>query len=228
MDSAYVVCICIKMKILKDWVIITVPRVGSHYLQERIFVHTDKILVLKYHEPIVQTWGYASPGLLGEVDRYWSGLDTDNLKVITIARQPKDLIVSDIAMAINRELNQKEPKLRETYLEFYKYEMNSERLQGRVDKYANDYLQLEGMSSIIIDYEDLTSSPYEVTCDIADRMGLEIVTNEYKPVGLDKNKFLVSSKNIPEYDVAKDIVSNLDLSKLYESYNKIKSKCISL
>lgn len=216
------------MKILKDWVIITVPRVGSHYLQERIFVHTNKTLILKYHEPTIQKWGYANPGLLEQGQRYWSGLDIDNLKVITVARQPKDLIVSDIAMAINRDLDQKEPSLRESLLQFYKYDIDSERLQGRINKYSNDYLQLEGMSSIIIDYEDLISSPYEVTCAIADRMGIEIVTDEYKPVGLDKNNFLVSSKNIPEYDVARDIVSNLDLSKFDEAYEKIKSKCISL
>jgi len=268
MDSAYVVFICIKMKILKDWVIITVPRVGSHYLQERIYAHTNKALVLKYHEPVLQTWRYANEGLLDDTSlpkdifsgtrlddrplpehiwhvnrrsRFWSGLDINNLKVITVARDPKDLLTSDIAMAVNKEVNQKQDKIekqspydfvreeiRTFYVNLYRDLFYDKRLQERVDKYTEDYLKLEILSNTIIDYNDLVSFPYEVTCAIAGRMGLEIVTDEYKPVGLDKNNFLVSSKNIPEYDIAKEAVDKLDLSKFYEAYNKIKSKCISL
>ena len=216
------------MKILKDWVIITVPRVGSHYLQERIFVHTNKTLILKYHEPTMQKWGYANPGLLENGNRFWSGLDMDNLKVITIARNPKDLIISDIAMALNRNIKSKDEEFRENFLQSYKQGIDSERIQDRVDKYTEDYVKLESLSSIIIDYNDLVSSPYEVTCAIANRIGVEIITNEYKPVQLDKNKFLVSSKNIPEYEVAQKVVEKVDLSKFYEAYEKIKSKCISL
>lgn len=216
------------MNILRDWVIITVPRVGSHYLQERIFVHTNKTLILKYHEPIMQKWGYANPGLLKQGQRYWSGLDMDNLKVITVARKPKDLIISDIAMALNRHIKNKDEELREIYLQFYKHELDSERIQDRVDKYTEDYIKLESLSSIIIDYNDLISSPYEVTCAIANRIGVEIITDEYKPVQLDKNKFLISSKNIPEYEVAQEAIEKVDLSKFDEAYEKIKSKCISL
>jgi hypothetical protein len=219
------------MNIIKDWVIITVPRVGSHYLQERIFVHTDKALVLKYHEPIIQKWGYATSKFIDQEKHWWSGLDTDNLKVITIARDPKDLLVSDIAMGINQELNRKEestPELRDTYLQFYRYNFEEKKLKNRVDKYTNDYLKLESLSSIVIDYDDLVSFPFEVTCFITDRMGIEIKTDQYQKTNLDKNKYLVSSKNIPEYDVAKEIVNDLDLSNFYEAYDKIRSKCISL
>lgn len=216
------------MRILKDWVIVTVPRVGSHYLQERIFVHTNKTLILKYHEPILQKWGYANPGLLEQGQRYWSGLDMDNLKVITVARNPKDLIISDIAMALNRHIKIKDEELRENYLQSYKQGIDSERIQDRVDKYTEDYIKLESLSSIIINYNDLVSSPYEITCAIANRIGVEIITNEYKPVQLDKNKFLVSSKNIPEYEVAQEAIEKVDLSKFDEAYKKIKSKCISL
>lgn len=217
------------MRIIKDWIIITVPRVGSHYLQERIFVHTNKALVLKYHEPVLQTWGYANPGLLDN-SRFWSGLDANNLKVITIVRDPKDLLISDVAMGLYHHFTRNglsESKFKDTFL--YEFDQNiEENLKNRVDKYSNDYSKLESLSSIIIDYNDLVSFPFEVTCFVANRIGIEIMTDEYKPVGLDKNKFLVSSKNIPEYDIAKDILKDLDLSKFYEAYDKIKSKCIYL
>lgn len=242
------------MRIIKDWVIITVPRVGSHYLQERIFAHTKNTLVLKYHEPVLQTWGCANTGLLddrplpehiwhvGRRSRFWSGLDMDNLKVITVARDPKDLLTSDIAMAINKEINEKRKdeidkqspydfvreEIRTVYVYLYRNNFDLEIVQQRIDKYTEDYLKLESLSNIIIDYNDLVSFPFEVTCAIADRMGIEIVTDEYKPVGLDKNNFLVSSKNIPEYEVAQEVVEKVDLSKFYEAYEKIKSKCISL
>lgn len=230
------------MRILKDWVIITIPRVGSHYLQQRIFCHTKKTLVLKYHEPIMQKWGHANPGLLGQGQSFWSGLDVDNLKVITIARNPKDLLTSDIAMAIKEivdrfyknNIEKKSPydfvreELRQQYLESYPERFESEKIQDRVNKYTEDYIKLESISNIVIDYNDLVSYPYEVTCAIANRIGIEIITNEYKPVNLDTNKFLVSSKDIPEYEVAQKIVEKVDLSKFDEAYEKIKSKCISL
>lgn len=216
------------MKILKDWVIITVPRVGSHYLQERIFVHTNKTLILKYHEPTMQKWEDSNPGLLEDGDRFWSGLDMDSLKVITVARKPKDLIISDIAMRLYGNIKNKDEEFRENYLQSYKQGVYSEKIQDRVDKYTEDYVKLESLSSIIIDYNDLVSSPYEVTCAIANRIGVEIITNEYKPIQLDKNNFLVSSKNIPEYEVAQEAIEKVDLSKFDEAYEKIKSKCISL
>lgn len=216
------------MKILKDWVIITVPRVGSHYLQERIFVHTNKTLILKYHEPTMQKWEDSNPGLLEDGDRFWSGLDMDSLKVITVARKPKDLIISDIAMRLYGNIKNKDEEFRENYLQSYKQGVYSEKIQDRVDKYTEDYVKLESLSSIIIDYNDLVSSPYEVTCAIANRIGVEIITNEYKPIQLDKNNFLVSSKNIPEYEVVQEAIEKVDLSKFDEAYNKIRSKCISV
>lgn len=263
------------MRIVKDWVIITIPRVGSHYLQERIFAHTNKKLVLKYHEPVLQTWGYATPELFdagdsasklgmyndnwpkiisGKAQHFWSGLDQANLKVMTIVRDPSDLLISDVAMAMNKEVDEKLAKLaahreslspydfvrdeikektRKKFIDLYKdsdgpNSFNKVFLQKRISKYATHYLKLKEISTIVIDYDDLVSFPFEVTCAVASRMNAEITTDKYSPIGLDKNNYLVSSKGIYEYDVAKEVVEKTDLSEFYEAYNKIKMDCISL
>jgi hypothetical protein len=205
------------LNIIKDWAIVTVPRTGSHYLQERIFVHTGHI-VLKYHEPKPQTWGYAIEGLLDNNARFWIGLEIDQLKMITIARDPKDLIISDIAMAIK----QKHRNFEDISL------LKIKDIQDRVNEYCDHYIKLLNYSTIIIDYDQLVSYPFEITCHIANLLNIKIITEKYKTNLKDRDGYMVSSKNVSDYDVIKVAVDQVDLSKIYEAYYKIKSKCIFL
>jgi hypothetical protein len=206
------------LNIVKDWAIVTVPRTGSHYLQERLFVHTGHV-VLKYHEPKPQTWGYAIGGLLNNNARFWSGLEIGQLKMITIARDPKDLLISDITMAIK----QKHRNFEDISL------LQIKDIQDRANQYCDHYTKLSSQSKIIVDYDQLVSYPFETTCHIANLLNIKIITEKYKTKLKDyKNGYMVSSKNASGYDVIKEAVDQVDLFKFYEAYDKIKSKCISL
>lgn len=205
--------------IIKDWAIVTVPRVGSHYLQERIFAHTGK-LVMKYHEPQPQTWGYAIKGLLKSNVRFWTGLEKDKLKLITIVRDPKDLLISHVALAI-----------RQKHKGFVVDENNPLNVDNVIDlakKFCNDYLELEKSSTIIIDYNQLLLSPFEVTEAIAQQLGIDIITDKYQSKLVDFGNYFVSSKQLPEYDYSKNVINQIDLSDFYNAYYKILSKSIIL
>lgn len=205
--------------IIKDWAIVTVPRVGSHYLQERIFAHTNK-LVMKYHEPEFQTWGYAIDGLLKPNTRFWTGLELDKLKLITIVRDPQDLLVSHVALAARQGhdgfiINEETP-------------LNVDNIISLAQKFCSDYLELEKISTIVIDYNKLISHPFEVVSAIADRMEISIVTDEYQSQLVDSGDYFVSSKGLPEYTYSKNIIRHIDLSDFYNAYNKILSKSMAL
>lgn len=189
--------------IIKDWAIVTVPRVGSHYLQERIFVHTG-LKIIKYHQPTKKH------------------ILLDDVKIITIVRDPRDLLISDITMSINQKHSDS--------LFTGKGSLEQEKIKSRADKYCDDYIKLETLSSIVIDYNDLISLPLEVTYFIANRLGLKIITNKYITNIKDniETKYLVSSKKVEEYEVVSKAVDQINLSEFYEAYDKIKSKCISL
>jgi LPS sulfotransferase NodH len=203
--------------IIKDWAIVTVPRVGSHYLQERVFAHTGKV-ILKYHEPKLQNWGYASSGLLKNYDQLWSGLEVDKLKIITIARDPKELLTSEVTLAT------KQSNLTESL------SLSMEEIKELADKFSNHYLKLEEISDIVIDYNQLISFPFDLICSIADRLKVKIITSEYKTNLKDyaPSGYLVSSKKAIQYDMVKKAIEEIDLSNFYEAYNKILSRSIIL
>jgi hypothetical protein len=204
--------------IVKDWAIVTVPRVGSHYLQERIFVHTGHI-VLKYHEPKPQTWGYAIEGLLNNNARFWSGLEIDQLKMITIARDPKDLLISDITMAIK----QKHRNFEDISL------LKIKDIQDRANEYCDHYTKLLNQSNIIINYDQLVSYPFEIICYVANLLNIKIITEKYKTnLKNHDNGYMISSKNTPEYEVIKEAINNIDMSYFYEIYKKMLYKSIIL
>lgn len=205
--------------IIKDWAIVTVPRVGSHYLQERIFAHTGK-LVIKYHEPKPQTWGYAIEGLLKNNSRFWSGLDAENLKLITIVRDPKDLLVSHVSLAVRQR--------HEGFVIDEETPLNVDNIRALAQKYRDHYLELEKSSSIVIDYNKLISSPFEVTAAIAHRLGIDIITDKYQTKLVDFDNYLVSSKELPEYTYSKNIINEMDLSDFYQAYYQILPKSIVL
>lgn len=205
--------------ILKDWAIVTVPRVGSHYLQERIFVHTGK-LIIKYHEPKFQTWGYAIKGLLGPNTRFWSGLEVEKLKLITIVRDPKDLLVSHVSLAIKQR--------HEGFIIDENNPLNIDNVISLAEKYSNDYLELEKNSTIVVSYDQLMLFPFEVISAIAHSMGIDVITDKYETQLVDFDDYTVSSKQLPHYDDIRNIIKEMDLSNFYQAYHKILSKSIIL
>ncbi len=205
--------------IIKDWAITTVSRVGSHYLQERIFQHTGKLIV-KYHEPKPQTWGYAIKGLLNRNNRFWSGLEVDKLKMITIVRDPKDLLTSHIALSIK----QKDTR----FVMDDDFSLNLDNIKGLIDKSCEQYIELEKISTIVIGYDQLVSFPFEVTLAVANILGIDIITDKYETRLEDSAGYSVSSKELPQYNDIKNLINDMDLSDFYQAYNKILSRVITL
>lgn len=144
-------------------------------------------------------------------------------KMITIVRDPIDMLTSKLAMTtFYDKKNQTMDNIRDnqdktTDLEIYLSSL------GKVD--------IDKDFHIIIDYKDLVEHPFETTVAVTDIMGLEIVSQDYKENSIrdySENSHIVSSKKVNEYNEIKSYVEKLDLSSLYEFYEKALAKCIKL
>lgn len=178
------------MQVSKEYSICTLPRVGSFYLQDRILQHTG-IYIKKYHSV------------------------KDN-KMITILRDPIDMLTSKIAMTV-----------------FYDKE-SLDDIKNGVSKDLQEYI--DGIAKInrdfhiIIDYQDLISKPFETTQAVANIMNLPIIAREYKDQVKEYPEYshLISSKKATEYEEIREYVDKMDLSVLHEFYNKYITKSIVL
>ena len=164
--------------------IVTIPRTGSHYLQERLLQHTG-VLIHKYHDP-------------------------QPTKIITIARDPKDTLASDLAMSSFFNGTYNDMIIHETIrssLKLYKYISQAE---------------------IIIDYDDLINFPYETTKALANAIGAKMEVHTYKTKILDdpKNGHVISSKNLEEYQKIRTRLDSYEIPAIYDIYNKMLAKAI--
>lgn len=179
-----------------EYSIVTFPRVGSYYLQDRILQHTG-VYVKKYH-------------------------NIKNNKMITIARDPADSLTSKLAMSVF-------------------YDKSDEIIQdirnNKITKDVEEYF--DGAKNVypskdfyaIIDYRDLMEHPLETTMALADIMNLTITTKDYKENSIKEKpeiSHLVSSKKVDEYKEIKDYVEKLDLSLLYNFYNRAISHSMKI
>ena len=169
--------------------IVTVPRVGSHLLQQRIKQHTG--VFLKKSHTVTK-----SP-------------------MITILRDPKELITSEYAMAL-----------------FFKKNMplDVKDLENRIESQTKLYEELIEKSSIIINYNDLVSYPYEIVKSLSVLLNLPIISSDYVDKIIDQPELghLRSSLGTREYLVSENAVSKVNLEKMYKVHNKGLEKCLSL
>lgn len=181
----------------KEYSICTVPRVGSFYLQDRILQHTG-VYIKKYHS------------------------FKDN-KMITIIRDPIDMITSKLAMTAFFDKNNetldhiRSSKENSTDLNIYLDELNKVRR-------SEDFF-------IILNYNDLIDHPFQTILAVADMMKLHIVSKDYKENSIreyPENGHIISSKRLDEYEEIKAYVEGLDLSPFYDFYNKALTKCITI
>ena len=166
--------------------IVTIPRTGSHYLQERLLQHTG-VLIHKHHN--------AQP-----------------TKVITIARDPKHTIASDLSMA-----------------SFFRGHYDEKDITATIDA-VHELYKYVSQADIIIDYEDLVNFPYQTTKALAEAIGITMKTDAYRTKILDdpKNGHVISSKNLKEYPKILKLLDSYDLSELYELYGQMLNKAISV
>jgi hypothetical protein len=183
-----------------DYSIVTLPRVGSNYLQDRIFQHTG-IFVQKYHK--VQ----------------------DN-NMITIVRDPIELLTSELAMGVFYDPEGK--KINDRRKQLWEVELQRDYMKYLSDK---DDMDVIDDFHTVIDYRTLIAFPYETTQAVASIMGLEIIQRDYTNSRLrnyEEYKHILSSKKVKEYDDIKEHLHTMDLSRMYEFYNKMLAKCIDI
>jgi hypothetical protein len=179
-----------------EYSIVTFPRVGSYYLQDRMLQHTG-VYVKKYH-------------------------NVKSNKMITIARDPADALASKLAMSVFYD---KSNEIIE--------DIRSNKITKDVEEYFDVVKKINPSKDFyaIIDYKDLIESPFEITVTLADTMGVAITNKDYKENSVtDKPEIshIVSSKRIDEYKEIKDYVEKLDLSLLYNFYNKAIAHSIKI
>jgi hypothetical protein len=180
-----------------EYSICTVPRVGSFYLQDRILQHTG-VYIKKYHS------------------------FKDN-KMITVARDPIDMLTSKLAMTAFYDKNN----------ETVDHIRNSQDNTADLNIYLNSLNKVDMAEDfyIVVDYNDLINYPFETTVAITGMMNLSIVNNDYKENTIreyPENSHIISSKKVAEYEEIKSYVKKLDLSPLYDIYNKALTKCIKI
>jgi hypothetical protein len=174
-----------------EYSIVTIPRTGSHYLQDRIEQHTG-LYLKKSH-------------------------DLQNNKMITIVRDPIDFLSSYVAMDA---LYYKKGILDNFLLEPNRYCFS--------DWFSINDMEIVDSFDIIVKYESLVDSPFETIKKIADKMSVEIIEDRYASNVVDKpyKNYVVSSKNLKEYDRIRQVIKEQDLSRTYEIYNKFLTKAI--
>jgi hypothetical protein len=187
----------IYLKLNREYSIVTAPRVGSYYLQDRILQHTG-VYIKKYHSP------------------------KDN-KMITIVRDPIDMLTSKLAMTAFYDKNN------ETIEHIRNSKENIKDLKVYIDSLNG--VDLDTDFYILIDYRDLIDHPVETTIAVANILNLPIINKEYKDGNIreySEKSHLITSKKVSDYEEIKAYVEQLDLSKLYDFYNKALAKCINI
>jgi hypothetical protein len=154
------------------------------------------------------------------VKKYHSRKDN---KMITIVRDPIEMLTSKLAMtAFYDKKNQTMDNIRagqESTVDLEIYLSSLDKVDVDKDFY------------IMIDYKDLVENPFETTLAVTDIMGLQVINQDYKENSIrdySENSHIVSSKNVNEYKEIRSYVEKLDLSSLYEFYEKALTKCIKL
>jgi hypothetical protein len=184
-------------KVDREHSIVTAPRVGSFYLQDRILQHTG-VYVKKYHTL------------------------KDN-KMITIVRDPIDMLTSKLAMTAFYDKNN------ETIDHIRNSKENTKDLEEYL--YSLSKVNIDTDFYIVIDYRDLIAHPLETTMAVADILNFPVINKEYEEGNIreyPENSHLITSKNVSDYQEIRSYVEQLDLSKLYDFYNKGLSKCITV
>lgn len=166
------------------------PRCGTHFLAEQ-FLQKTGIAMKKTHAPMT-----------GEYDLY-----------VTLVRNPRDSIVSRLAMELEFEEN---PKTMEEYLEICKQE------------YMVFYNYIINRVGIVFHYEDIRENVDNMIDYICEKSQIKrisdvfIDTIEDKPV----TGFLKTSKSSARYAEAKEFMKDKALDECYNIFMEAEKKAV--
>lgn len=169
--------------------LLTYPRSGSHYVDKLIY---EKVKFHIERSHIVQNL-----------------FDKDNKKIkkiITIARDPKESIISYIA------------------LEKHISPLNKARTSEMITEYILLYNFLCENADYVIDYKDLIDQPEEIVEKLLETLGInkENSYNFLTKIDYDSKNYVKSSKDLSYYK--KINLDNVNLNLCYYYYNKILEK----
>lgn len=182
---------------MKNHILITIPRCGSHLL--------DRMLIEEFG---------TSPDRTHDVD-----IETDK-EIMTIARQPRDFIVSELAMTLHYTYS----------LSDLNYGWIHSFLGERTDAFGKQIQTLIDRSSVVLKYDDLVNKPSQVIDYLATvfdtpRIGpFKINYLQDKPeVG-----YLVSSKTSGFYDYINKIADGIDFTEINKVYTQLLDMSVDI
>lgn len=170
-------------------VLVTIPRTGSNYLIRLIQQKTKGFQIIKTHS-----------------------FPKEHRHIITIARDPRDTILSTAAMNAHSG------------------NWQDNNFSGFIDEYVKLGSRLYDEARIIISYDDLIKHPDEVVKYLANVMNIKYTDKEYTNTLSDNQElgYLVSSQTSMYYHMLEPLMDTLDLSEAYEIYHKMLSKSIKI
>jgi len=183
-----------------DYSIVTLPRCGSNYLQDRILQHTG-LFVERFHA-------------------------LQNNKMITIARDPIDFLTSEVAMyysydnSTNKLDKLTNNDLKQKYLDHYAVYFTGTDDMAIIDQFEI----IVGYNSLInspLETVKLIAKKMDVSIINEDYESGKLKDSV-------EHKYLVSSKKIKEYEMIREYVENTDLSKQYKIYNSMMEKSLKI
>lgn len=169
----------------------TFPRSGSVYLHE--------LAIQSCNYYFVKTHNYEYP-------------KSDDQKIVTVARNPIDTIVSSVAMLVYY----REDKT-------CQYDLDSES-----ENYLRFYNKMITDADIIVDYDKFINDPKGTLKSLESILGITCGAMEYRDRIKDRpeNKQLKTSKSSPLYDKIYKMALKMDMSKQNEVYLELLKRSI--
>jgi hypothetical protein len=166
------------------------PRCGTHFLAEQ-FLQKTGVVMNKTHAP-----------MLGDYDVY-----------LTLIRNPKDSIISRLAMELEFEEN---PKAMEEYLEICKTE------------YMVFYKYIIKNIDIVFHYDDISTNVDKMIDNICNRFNINKISDTFVDTIEDRRntRFLKTSKSSDRYAEAKIFMNDKDLDECYNIFMEADKKAI--
>jgi hypothetical protein len=166
------------------------PRCGTHFFAEQ-FLQKTGVVMNKTHAPMT-----------GKYDLY-----------VTLVRNPRDSIVSRLAMELEFEEN---PKTMEEYLEICKQE------------YMIFYKYMIKNVNIIFHYEDIRENVDKMIDYVCEKSDIKRISDVFVDTIEDRpvTGFLKTSKSSERYAEAKVFMQDKDLEECYNIFMEAEKKAV--
>lgn len=169
-------------------VLVTFPRSGSFFLNN-LLLENSSLKVTKTHLP--------------ELDK--------SKRIVTIARNPQDTIVSYLAMLSE-------------YRSEIDYEKTAEQL---VLDYVENYKYFNQYCSIVVDFDNLVSNPADTLASILDLFGIapaKFINTNVNQKDMVNLEHLSSSKSSNNYSKAVEACSNINFADAIMLFEQLQRK----